>query len=489
MVNHGIYVSRGEPSTSIPTAAESGIPFVIGAAPVHMASAPAKIGVPVLCESWEDVEAKLGYSDDWDSFNLSEFAYAYFKLYGCKPVVFCNLFDPASMKTAVTAADKDVANHQVVLPGEAIKDSGLTVKASGGTGTAYVAGTDYEAYYADGKLIIEVLEDGACYEATSLSVAYNKVTPTQLTAAKVAAGLENTELCMSATGHAPDLLCAPGYSGDSAVAAAMALKASGINGMFHAKALVDIAADSTGATTLDNAITYKQTNLADKNEIVCWPMVMKDGRKYHMSTHLAGVMAQTDSGNDGCPYESPSSKAMACDAMVLKDGTEVLLSQPQANKLNAQGIVTGLAILGNLVVWGNYTACYPTSKAAEEYSSGLLRQRPNEAPYWGPVSVTGSYVGTGGYGSDNPNSLAFDDGEIPNIIVITAQNRNFITLAVLFPYAGRGITFNDSDGNGSPAYRLEVSISGKAVSWYSPKSAALQANNYNITFVWHALCK
>lgn len=127
--------------------------------------------------------------------------------------------------------------------------------------------------------------------------------------------------------------------------------------------------------------------------------------------------------------------------------------------------------------------------AASKYSSGLLRQRPNGAPYWGPVSVTGSYVGTGDYGSDNPNSLTFDDGELPNIIVVTAQNRNFITLAVLFPYAGRGITFNDSDGNGSPAYRLEVAISGKTVSWYSPKSAALQANNYNITFVWHALCK
>lgn len=127
--------------------------------------------------------------------------------------------------------------------------------------------------------------------------------------------------------------------------------------------------------------------------------------------------------------------------------------------------------------------------AASKYSSGLLRQRPNGAPYWGPVSVTGSYVGAGGYGSDNPNSLTFDDGELPNIIVITAQNRNFITLAVLFPYAGRGITFNDSDGNGSPTYRLEVAISGKTVSWYSPKSATLQANNYNITFVWHALCK
>ena len=127
--------------------------------------------------------------------------------------------------------------------------------------------------------------------------------------------------------------------------------------------------------------------------------------------------------------------------------------------------------------------------AASKYSSGLLRQRPNGAPYWGPVSVTGSYVGAGDYGSDNPNSLTFDDGELPNIIVITAQDRNFITLAVLFPYAGRGITFNDSDGNGSPTYRLEVAISEKTVSWYSPKSAALQANNYNITYVWHALCK
>lgn len=364
-MKHGIYVSRQEPAASVPVAAESGIPFVIGAAPVQSASTPAKAGVPVMCESWEDVVSKLGYSGNWDSYNLCEFAYAYFKLYGCKPVVFCNLLNPSSMKSAVDAADITAVNHQVHLPMEAINDDALVVKAAGNAGDAYVAGTDYTAYYSGDNLIVELLEDGACYDATAVSVSYNKVDPAQVTADKVAAGLENSELCMAATGHAPDLLCAPGYSSDPTVAAAMALKASGINGMFRAKALVDIGSGADGAETLEAAIAYKQENLTDENMIVCWPMVAKDGHRYHLSTHLAGVMTQTDSTNDGCPYESPSSKAMNADAMVLASGEEVMLSHPQANMLNAQGIVTGLNFVGALVAWGNYTAAYPERKAEE----------------------------------------------------------------------------------------------------------------------------
>lgn len=364
-MKHGIYVSRQEPAASVPVAAESGIPFVIGAAPVQSASTPAKAGVPVMCESWEDVVSKLGYSGNWDSYNLCEFAYAYFKLYGCKPVVFCNLLNPSSMKSAVDAADITAVNHQVHLPMEAINDDALVVKAAGNAGDAYVAGTDYTAYYSGDNLIVELLEDGACYDATAVSVSYNKVDPAQVTADKVAAGLENSELCMAATGHAPDLLCAPGYSSDPAVAAAMALKASGINGMFRAKALVDISAAADGVETLEAAIAYKRENLTDENMIVCWPMVSKDGHRYHLSTHLAAVMTKTDSGNDGCPYESPSSKAMNADAMVLASGEEVMLSHPQANMLNAQGIVTGLNFVGALVAWGNYTAAYPESKAEE----------------------------------------------------------------------------------------------------------------------------
>ena len=37
---------------------------------------------------------KLGYSDDWATYPLCEFAYSQFKLFGCSPVIFCNLLDP-----------------------------------------------------------------------------------------------------------------------------------------------------------------------------------------------------------------------------------------------------------------------------------------------------------------------------------------------------------------------------------------------------------
>lgn len=364
MVNHGIFVNRREPATGTPVTAESSIPFVIGAAPVQSAASPAKNGVPVMCKSWEDVLSKLGYSDDWDAYNLCEFAYSHFKLYGCRPVVFCNLLDPEKMNTTVEASDISVANHQLLLPIAAINDDTLVIKSAGDTGEAYVVGTDYSTYYSGDHLVVELLEGGSCYDMAALSASYRKVTPEKVTASMVAAGVENAELCMTATGYAPDLICAPGYSKESTVAAAMALKASGINGMFRAKAIVDIATDD--ADTIEDAVAYKQDHLTDERMIACWPMVEKDGRKYHMSTHLAGVMATVDSRNDGCPYESPSSKAMQCDSMVLDSGEEVMLTHPQANMLNAQGIVTVLNFFGNWVVWGNYTACYPENRAAED---------------------------------------------------------------------------------------------------------------------------
>ena len=55
------------------------------------------------------------------------------------------------------------------------------------------------------------------------------------------------------------------------MAAAMALKAASLNGMFKAKALIDM--DTTSATTVATAKTKKAADsLTDKAEIVCWPL-------------------------------------------------------------------------------------------------------------------------------------------------------------------------------------------------------------------------
>ena len=180
--------------------------------------------------------------------------------------------------------------------------------------------------------------------------------------------MESIELCLTTLGIVPDLICAPGHSQASTVAAVMATKAGGINGMFRAKALIDIDSGSGGATSYTAAISGKGAgNFVDVDEVVCWPMLKLGNYKFHMSTQLAGLIAQVDAGNGGCPYESPSNKNFQCDAMVLEDGTEVNLTLAQANILNDNGIVTALNFMGGWCAWGNYTACYPSNTDVKDY--------------------------------------------------------------------------------------------------------------------------
>ena len=368
MANHGVYVSEQATSVSTPVVADSGIPFVIGAAPVQSAAAPSAPGMPVLCTSWAEAIEKLGYSDDWESYPLCEFVYSHFQLFGCQPMIACNLLDPSSMKETVQAADLSVEDHKVKLPIAAIDNETLVVKEAGGSGSTYEKGTDYSTYYDGEFLVVEVLADGDAYEAEQLNVAYNKVTPASVDGSAVASGLESIEQCLTTLGIVPDLICAPGYSQSSTVAAVMATKAGGINGMFKAKALIDIDTSSGGATTYTAAVTNKgSNNFVDPDELPFWPMLKLGERKFHMSTQMAGLLAQVDSGNGGCPYESPSNKNLQCDGMILEDGTEVNLTLAQANILNSNGINTALNFMGGWCAWGNYTACYPANTDVKDY--------------------------------------------------------------------------------------------------------------------------
>lgn len=369
MARHGIFVSEQATSVGTPVVAKSGVPFVIGVAPVQSADLPAKVGVPVLCTSFEEAKEKLGYSDNWEDYTLCEFMYSHFNLYGCQPVIFVNLLDPSTMKESVAAADKDVVNHRIALPIGAINDATLVVKPDGGTGDPYVKDTDYAVYYDSEHCYVELLSGGGAYSAESLNIAYNKVTPATINATAVATGIEAIEQCMSTLGIVPDLICAPGFSENTSVAAVMATKAAGINGMFKAKALIDIStAAGGGADEYSEVIALKGTNnFSDENQVVCWPLLKLGTMTFHMSTQLAGLMASVDTANEGCPYESPSNKAFKCDSMVVAAGTEVNLTLAQANILNASGVVTALNFMGGMNCWGNYTACYPAKTDVKDF--------------------------------------------------------------------------------------------------------------------------
>ena len=108
MANHGVYVTQNETSLSTPNEAQSGIPFVVGIAPLG-SDATATAGTPVLCSSFNEFKAACGYNDTWSTYTLCEFAYAYFTLGGMQPAIFLPL------KSGATAADVATAFESVEL--------------------------------------------------------------------------------------------------------------------------------------------------------------------------------------------------------------------------------------------------------------------------------------------------------------------------------------------------------------------------------------
>ena len=91
-MKHGVYVREQKTSVSTPVVAESGVPFVVGTAPVHSAESPAALFTPVLCTDWEDAVKKLGYSDDWKTYTICEAMYSHFKLFQRQPSFHTQVF-------------------------------------------------------------------------------------------------------------------------------------------------------------------------------------------------------------------------------------------------------------------------------------------------------------------------------------------------------------------------------------------------------------
>lgn len=368
MPNLGIHVYKKATAVSTPVVADSGIPFIVGTAPVHTAAKPGKPNYPVLCTSWDEAVEKLGFSYDWKKYTLCEAMYSHFQLFGAQPVIFCNILDPADtdMKKSAGAKSYDATEHRITLPMETIK-TGLKVTSGEGESAAELKeDEDYTLFYDEGKnkCVIELLEDSTAYNAASLTVEAAEVDPSTVTTADVAMSIGQADACMTAVGVIPDLLLAPGYSHDTVVAALLATKAAGINGLFGAKCIIDADSSEDGVTEYSQLTAYKnKNNFVDINQIVCWPQMKLGEYQFHMSTQLAGLMASVDTANGGCPYESPSNKNFKMDTCCLEDGTEVNLTWEQVNLIAGScGVVTAINFMGmGWTAKGNYTACYPAN--------------------------------------------------------------------------------------------------------------------------------
>ena len=143
-----------------------------------------------------------------------------------------------------------------------------------------------------------------------------------------------------------------------------------------------------------------------------------------------------------------------------------------------------LANIGNLHVWervqGGVTD-YLTSTDRNAYTEGTVDS--TTIAYLGQIGnrariEVGSYVGTGTYGSSNPNSLTF--GFEPKIILFdNAGAWPFIHPKQTSIYAPVGET---------SSFVVNISWNGKSVSWYSDEYPTYQLNKRGEIYHYIAIC-
>jgi phage tail sheath protein FI len=294
--------------------------------------------------------------------------YSQFALFGVGPVVFINVFDPATHKTNVAAEEKTFADDKITLahPG-LVADP--TVQDSTDT-TTYVLDTDYTVDRITG--VITRLSAGSIGATDTVHVTYDYGDPSLVDSDDIIGGIDGSTGAKSGMELidevfprfrlVPGILAAPGWSHTASVAAVMGTKAASINGLFRAVAVVDIDSSGTGVTKYSDASTWKtNNNYTDNNMVVCWPKLKLDSKEYWLSTQAAGLMGRVDADNDSIPYESPSNKNLEMNGLILKDGTEVILDPSEANYLNSIGIATGLNWGSGWRLWGNRTGAYPAT--------------------------------------------------------------------------------------------------------------------------------
>lgn len=385
---HGVYVREQDTSLTTPIEGTAGLQVIYGTAPINMVADPSKaVNEPIICYSFAEAVAAVGYSDDFEKYTLCQAIDACFRVFNVAPIILVNVLDPSKSAhvTEVAAASYTVpTNKQFTLKNGDNKAFGVlldTIKVKDSTGaTTYTEGTDYTvAFDKDGYAVVTLLSGGACYSAGTLKAEFTMLNPSGVTASDIVggvnvstgalSGLETLAKVFPKFGLTPGLVSAPGFSQNATVIAALEAKCTNINGCFSAECIVDIGADAAGASASPAIAALKYADVKTVKEnlgidgphtIACWPMCKIGDKKYYMSALVSALIAYQTAANDDVPYIYPSNKSLGITGICLADGTAVIMDQEQANLVNSYGVVTAINYNG-YKCWGNNTAAYPST--------------------------------------------------------------------------------------------------------------------------------
>jgi len=376
---HGVRTSQVPTALIPPANVPSAVTMAWGCAPIHRLTPEQREdvlpGSVALFFTPEEAARYMGIDharDDFEKWGLSETAFIHFVLHKSAPVFFVNLFDPEIHKKNVSSERVNFVNNEGIIQAILANSDimGNFVLTSNGS-TNFVEGTDYRLNKDLG--IITVIDGSSLSNAlltpgANITTSYTRAAPEMVTTADViggfdistekTTGLELVEIAFPNSRIIPTVLIAPIFSEDPSVAAILAIKTQNINSVFNAgMAIADIP--TSRATHYTKVPKYKNDNsLVSKDLFLCWGRPKFGDRLLHLSTYVAGLLADVDGQNNGIPFASPSNKNLQMQAMIVND-KEVSLSLTQANYLNANGITTALNFVGGWKLWGNRTAAFP----------------------------------------------------------------------------------------------------------------------------------
>lgn len=377
---HGVYVSEVATSMVAPLEATASIQVVVGTAPVNTLADPqSAVNTPILAYSYKEAVAALGYSDDFAHYTICESIKASFQVLNVAPIIFINVLDPSNTnhQESVSKESVEVKDGVALVDEVGMLRAGLQVKqTTEEPDEALTEGTDYTTTFNEDGTMNIVLVSEKAKKQTAVKVEGKKLDPSKIKAADIVGsvnaetgketGLEVVRQIYPKLSMTPGIIIAPRWSEDALVSAALQAKTTEINGVFRAVCFVDVNCDaSTGCKKYTDVKTFKEKQaLSDRNAYAIWPYAYlgdDESKTIFSGSSLAAALTQyTDAQNQDTPNVSPSNKSVSISGACLKDGTEVILDQDQANTINSFGVATWVNLEG-FKLWGNNTCAYPST--------------------------------------------------------------------------------------------------------------------------------
>lgn len=375
---HGSYGKLGNDILADVSELEAGVVY-IGTAPINLVKGFSKenINKPVKIRNIREAKSILGYSDNWEQYTLCEVFKAHFgnESGNIGPIICINVLDPSiNIASQEKSGSVTFKNKKAIISDDLMIVDSFSLEGK-------TEGTDYSVEYDmdKGQLVIQDISAAGIstntYKYSQINMPFENmkkaVIGSKSTETGQVTGIEALKLVYQTNNDIPKKVLAPSFSSFKDVNEKIKAVARSINGRFIAQDYADIPLVDEEGTAIDTKA--KAEKWAEENGYDSefsknfYPMAVKNGKKYHISTLFAVRQMRVDKERDGIPYETASNKDIDIDGLFFGDSAiNSGFDIEDANELNSFGITTAIYSGGNWKLWGGHTSAYKHSKEDEQ---------------------------------------------------------------------------------------------------------------------------